>query len=303
MGESTRPKHKHHQASAAYAAILVVPFLFHQTASAATPPVGAEPAPVTNSVSVPPETTSISTAPVGGEGVELTARFTQDSMNYAQGIDWQIKTSFGELVYSSTGGVADVKLQPGAYELLASYGNVSIDETLNLPEQTRIAINFVLNAGALRVLPRLKGVDGVALPTTIQIFAINGRDNGKLVATSHQPGEILRLASGHYRVQTSFEGGNIAAITDTEVKPGILRALDIDHHGGIVHLSVTNGNAATTWAIHDDNGALVTPPAGAETELALKPGHYIAEANLGTKVLRKEIRVAEGQVADIALED
>lgn len=283
--------------------MLVVPFLMHRSVSAAAPPMGSESADVTHSISAPPETTSISLAPVGSESVELTARFTQDSTNYAQGIDWKIKTVLGEVVHASTGEIADVKLHPGSYELLVSYGNVSIDETLNLPEQTKIAVNFVLNAGALRVLPRLKGVDGVTLPTTVQVFAINGRDNGKLVATSHQAGELIRLASGHYRIQTSFEGGNIAAMTDTEVKPGILRALDIDHHGGVVHLSASNGTTATTWAIHDDNGALVTPPSGAETELALKPGHYLAEATLGNRVLRKDIHVSEGQVADIALED
>jgi hypothetical protein len=280
---------------------LLVPFILASAAAAATQPQGLDENPPTASFTAPPETTSIAAVAPGAEGLELSARFTQDSMKYAQEIDWQIKTSLGEVLYTSAGERAEVKLKPGTYEVLARYGNVRIDEAITLPEQAHIAINFVLNAGALRVLPRLKGIDGIATASLTRIFAVSGRDRGKLIATSAQPGETLKLAAGTYRVETAFDGSNVTSTTEIDVKPGILRSVDIDHHAGLLHLSVSGETGAVIWSIHDDHGLTLTPATGAVAELALKPGHYVAEASIGGKTLRKELNILDGQMADIAL--
>jgi len=301
MGDSTRPTHRHQQAVAFQFARLLVPFILVGSASAATQMPGLDDTPPTASFTVPAETTSIAAVAPGAEGLQLSARFTQDSMNYAQGIDWQIKSSLGEVLFKSTNDQADVKLKPGAYEVLASYGNVKIDEAITLPGQAHIAVNFVLNAGALRVLPRLKGIDGVNVPSQTRIFAMTGKDHGKLVATSFQPGETVKLAAGSYRVETTFDASNVTSATDIEVKAGIVRSIDIDHHAGLLHLSVSGETGAVVWTIRDDQGLTLTPAVGASAELALKPGHYVAEASIGGKTLRKELSILDGQMADIAL--
>ena len=301
MGDSTRPTHRHQQAAALQFARLLVPLIFAGSAAAATQNPAFDETPPTASLTSPPETTSIAAVAPGAEGLELSARFTQDSINYAQGIDWKIKNSLGETVYQNGGEQANVKLAPGAYEVIATYGNVNIDEAITLPEQAHIAVNFVLNAGALRVLPRLKGIDGFAVPSQTRIFALTGKDHNKLVATSAQPGEVIKLAAGSYRIETAFDGSNVTSTTNIDVKPGIIRSIDIDHHAGLLHLSLFTPTAGAIWSIHDDLGAALTPPPGAETALALKPGHYTAEAKIGDATLQQAFTVKDGQVQDVIL--
>lgn len=300
MGDSTRPTHKRHQAKTAFAVSLVA-FLFASAAHATQPKNPSAPEAPAATLSEPPETTSIAAVGPGDEGIELSGRFTQSSMNYAKGIDWEVKNSLGEVLYRGADEVAAVKLAPGAYELLATYGNVHIDEALTLPPQAHINVNFVLNAGALRVLPRLKGLEQPVPPSYTRVFAVNGRDNGKLVASSRQPGEILKLAAGTYRVETEFEGGNVASSTTIEVKAGIIRSIDIDHHAGLLHLTWPGTAPAESWTVNDtETGGTTTLPATV-SDLALKPGHYVLQADVGGKRLRKELNISEGETAALAL--
>ncbi len=300
MADSTRPTQIRHQARAVFAAgLMACSCALPALASTSTTEPGKQDQ--TASVNPAPLSAAIQTVASGQEGLELSGRFSQNGDVYVQGIDWQIKDQTGATVYRQTAATADFKLQPGAYEVIASYGTVKIDETFNIVPNTKLSVNLVLNAGALRVLPRLKGIDGEQVPSTSRIFALNGIANGKLITTTQIPGELVKLAVGSYRIESHFDDSNVTAVTDVDVKSGIMRSINIDHHAGVAHFSIMGASKMVQWTVTPDHGETLAIASGIEARAVLKPGHYVAAANFGTSTLKKPFVIDEGQVQDVIL--
>ena len=303
MGASTRPTQQRRQVEVTLLSSLMALF-FLQAEAAFSAPQKALPAspeqPASAFSGTLPVATAFSLVQPGDEAIELSARFTQDSKNYTDAIDWQIKNANGDALFEGTAALASMKLKPGAYEILGRYGNVEIDEAINLPPQTRLAVNFVLNAGGLRVLPRLPEAFGSNEASKTNVYALNGSSAGRLVAANVKPGQMLKLAAGTYRIETRYETGNVSAVTDVEVKPGLLRAVDIAHHAGMARLSLDHGQEAQ-WLVTENGGSVLPLPSGTETTAFLKPGNYMAEAHLGGKVLQQAFTITEGQVSTVVL--
>jgi hypothetical protein len=301
LRDSTRKTQIHHQASAAFAASLVV-FLFGSSPALSTtnsdaPKASDSPA----LMNIAPETTAISSVNEGEESLELSSRFSQDGNAYVEGVDWTVKSQSGDVIYHSLGMTVDLKVSPGAYEVIATYGTVKIDEAVNVPAQTKLAINFVLNAGALRVLPRLKGISGEQVISTAKIFRVNGPQNGRLITTSHQPGQLIKLSAGSYRIETQFADSNVVAITDIDVKSGIMRSVDVDHHAGLAHFSVLHAADNIEWLVKADQGEEIALSNPSDPMAILKPGHYLAQAKIGNQTLQQSFIVKDGQVQDVVL--
>ena len=301
MGDSTRSTLKHHQARTAYAVSLVVFLLGIGTAIASTnndeQNQTRAPAPFSQTA----ETTSITSVNAGDESLELSSRFSQNGNVYVEGVDWTLKTQSGEVIYHSLATTTDIKVQPGSYEVIAAYGTVKIDEAVNVPAQTKLSVNFVLNAGALRILPRLNGLRGEQIESAAKIFALNGPQNGKLITTSHQPGQLIKLAAGSYRIETQFADSNVVAVTDVDVKPGIMRSVDVDHHAGLAHFSVLHAAENIEWRVMPDQGDELALSNPSDPMAVLKPGHYTAEAKIGDHILKQSFVVEDGQVQDVVL--
>ena len=301
MGDSTRSTLKHHQARTAYAVSLVVFLLGIGSAIASTN------SDEQNQTRTPPpfsqtaETTAITSVNAGDESLELSSRFSQNGNVYVEGVDWTLKTQSGEVIYHSLATTTDIKVQPGSYEVIAAYGTVKIDEAVNVPAQTKLSVNFVLNAGALRILPRLNGLRGEQIESAAKIFALNGPQNGKLITTSHQPGQLIKLAAGSYRIETQFADSNVVAVTDVDVKPGIMRSVDVDHHAGLAHFSVLHAAENIEWRVMPDQGDELALSNPSDPMAVLKPGHYTAEAKIGDHILKQSFVVEDGQVMDVVL--
>ena len=45
------------------------------------------------------------------------------------------------------------------------------------------------------------------------------------------------MAAGTYRLSSHFDNSNVDAITDIEIQAGVIRAVDIALHAGLVHLT------------------------------------------------------------------
>ena len=238
---------------------------------------------------------SASTVPAGQEAITLSARFMQNSISDAEGVDWTVKSTLGEVLIQSQTNTVNLALKPGIYEVSATYGNVQIDEALTLQPESRLDVSFVLNAGALRVLPHLAKLDNLsATPASeTRIYAVNGRDNGKLIAASKMPGEILKLASGTYRLVSRFANSNAEASTDIEVKAGVIRAVDIALHAGLAHVTLNNPVAAD-WKITPDEGEALATNA-ITFDVVLKPGHYTAEATVAGRQISSGFTIEDGE--------
>lgn len=242
---------------------------------------------------------AITTVAQGQEGLELTARFTEDGRTLVDNIAWKISDQDQTLVYDKTTVRAALRLPPGQYNVEATFGTAHLQETVNLQAGTKLALSLVMNAGALRVLPRVPGIDGFTVPSTSNIFALNSIERGKLVATSATPGEVINVPAGDYRVESKFASGNAVAVTDVHVRAGYTSAINIDHVAGLATLSVPAGEPSdTTWTITDAKGENITSQ---QADFVLKPGHYMAIAQINGQPVKTEFDIAAGQAQEIKL--
>jgi hypothetical protein len=238
----------------------------------------------------------------GREGLELTARLTEDSPILERDISWTIRNAAGETVASSETGSVDISLAPGDYVVDAVYGAARVSREVSIPAGTRLMVSLVLNAGGLSVESKM-GSD--ALPPArprIRVFALDGAAEGQLMAASAEPGEIIRLPAGRYRVESRMAAGNAAPVTDVEVKAGRVSTLGITVAAGLARLSFVGSPAAkVTWTVADKAGRRIALRDGLTANLLLTPGTYQATAEVGGEELSARFRIAAGETRDILL--
>ena len=245
---------------------------------------------------------AISVVEPGSEQISLAARLTATSNSMARDIHWQIRSATGELLFDETITESIHDLVPGDYIVEADYGSVHLRETLTLPEGNSIAVSFVLNAGGLRVLPVIKGIIATEIQSQTLVYALSGPERGKLVAHSKLPGEILKLAAGHYRIESRFGAGNTTAVTDVHIRPGIMSAIDVKHQAGLARLSfVGEPGAKVTWEVRSEAGPALASFEGIAQDLALKPGTYVAAAHVNGEILTAKFKIVAGEERDIML--
>lgn len=240
---------------------------------------------------------------LGNEGLELAARLAEDGGLVQRPIAWLLRDGDGEIVMRSTAPTAGTLTPPGEYEVEATYGAVRFKRQINLPPGHKLGVVFTLNVGGIRVLPRLSGIGLPATPSFTTIYAASGSAAGQLVGVSEMPGEIIRVGSGSYRIESRFSPGNVLAVTEVVVKPGRMSAVEIDHPAGLAHLAVTPARPAVSWTITDETGAELPPIPGATADVVLKPGRYTARAEIGDKTLTRSFSIGAGQSQNVVVGD
>lgn len=304
MDASTRPPQKRHRSASALAAALVaILFAATELGHASTTDHSSTPNPdILLSTSSSAHNISITTVKSGNEGLQLSARFTETSQDTVKDVAWTIRDDAGEKVFDGITPIANAALPPGDYRVTARYGAAQILQGVTVHEGTKLSVNFILNAGGLRILPRVKGFEGLRLPSLSKIFATTGPLRGQLISTSNTPGEILKIGAGEYRIESRFENGNAVAVTDVKVKSGILSAVNLDHKVGLLNLSAAaKTNSEFQWTIIDDSGAALPPVSGPLATVILKPGHYKASVANSAGAVVNEFNITAGQILNIDL--
>ena len=185
----------------------------------------------------------------------------------------------GGIVYDKNTELAHVALPPGDYSVEARYGSASFSQNLTLLEANRLMVSFVLEVGGIRVLPRVQGLGLTSAQTQSLVYALSGADKGKLITISKVPGEILRVKSGDYRIESRFATGNAVAVVDVHVNSGVMSAVEIDHAAGLARLSYVGApDAHVSWLVTNDHGEALPAIDGLSASVVLKPGAYIAKA-------------------------
>ncbi|MEX0760246.1 MAG: hypothetical protein WD100_11770 [Tistlia sp.] len=114
-----------------------------------------------------------------------------------------------EMVANLTGGVADVKLQPGKYRLTTAYGATVIEEDIEIRSAKDLPHEVNLNAGeiGLRMIPRN---GGQAVTTPIDWKVLSYRKNGKgerdVVFSANAAETEVVLPAGWYLVHANENG-------------------------------------------------------------------------------------------------
>ena len=244
---------------------------------------------------------SLETVAPGREGLELTARLTGSGGTIERNVSWTIRTPEGVTIFSGETGLADVSAPPGDYVVEVSYGAAKLSRSISIPREQRVTVSFVLDAGGLRVQPRIDG-DGVTARSRVRVFALDGARRGSLIATAAVPGDILRLPAGRYRVESRVTAGNAGAVTDIDVKGGRVSWIDISMKAGVARLSfVGSPGAEVIWTVDDDEGNPVAFRSGLTADMVLRPGTYRAKAKVGPEELTATFKIASGQTRDIML--
>jgi hypothetical protein len=312
---STRAGHNRrlHRASRAAAAVAVL--LFVAAVAVLAPAIANSAQPISTDVSGLPRTPedlfaepdaahdlAIEVVEPGKESLELTARLTDDGGIIERAISWTIVAANGETVYAGETPEASVMVPPGDYGVTIRYGAVRLDSTVTLLEGNRLMVSYVLNAGGIRILPRVQNIGLPGATPESRIIALDGLQRGRLVAISAIPGEVIRVPEGRYRIESSFEGGNTSATTEVKVKAGRLSAVEIDHKAGLARLSFVGAPDATVlWHLTDARGAAVLAAEGLSASAVLVPGTYTASAQTASGTLTATFGIAVGETRDIML--
>jgi hypothetical protein len=247
---------------------------------------------------------AIETVAPGREGLELSARLSDEGGLIQRPVGWRVRRAGGELAFAGEVALADVAVEPGEYVVDITYGAVHRAQAVTLLGGTRLAVSFVLDAGGVRILPRLKGLGPAPAESRSAVFALGGPRRGQLIAASRLPGEILRVPAGDYRIESRFASGNAVAVADVTVRAGRLSAVEVDHLAGLVRLTFAGApGGAVLWQLADAAGTKLPVIAGATADAVLKPGTYVATATLGAQTHTAEFTIAAGQSRDIVLGD
>lgn len=232
----------------------------------------------------------------GNEGLAFNARLSEDGGLITWPVSWQVKAYGGETLFTRDAARAALAAEPGDYVVEASYGAVKVERKVTLLAGQRLAVTFVLNAGGLRVLPKVKQLN----PPQAQPFTSIYDDGGTLVAITNEPGEVLRLGAGGYRIESRFQPGNAEAETRVTVKPGLMSAVEIDMNAGIARLDASRaGESDVYWIITDARGRALPGIAGPTADVVLKPGRYTLRTRIDDTEKTSSFTIESGRVSAI----
>ena len=236
----------------------------------------------------------------GNEALSFNARLSEDGGVVSWPISWQVKDFAGETVLSRDAGAASLATEPGDYVVEASYGTVKVERKVALLEGQRLTVTFVLNAGGLRILPKLKQIGLPAARPFTSIYKSSGADTGSLVAITEEPGEVLRLGAGSYHIESRFQPGNAEAVTEVTIKPGRLSAVELDMTAGIARLDASGfGEREVYWIITDAKGKSLPGIPGPTADVVLKPGRYVLRTRIDGAEKDSAFTIEPGRVSAI----
>ena len=245
-----------------------------------------------------PHELRISLTKPGLEGIELSARLEENGGLINRPIDWSVKDAGGMSVFEAETAIAAFKAVPGDYRIKLQYGTITVERQLALMKGQQVGVTFTLNAGGVRVLPRVNGVGLSELAPETDIF-----QGGVRVARSTLPGEIVRVGAGAYRIVSRFAHGNSEATSDIVVKPGKLNALTFDHKAGVAKLLLANGVGEATWHVTGAGGESLSAAKGSSAVFVLKPGSYSAEVETNGERFKKNFTIGLGETLEVVLGD
>jgi hypothetical protein len=92
------------------------------------------------------------------------------------------------------------------------------------------------------------------------------------------------------------------AVADVHVKPGVMSAVEIDHAAGLARLSYVGApDIDVSWLVTNEKGEVLPAIAGLSANVVLKPGSYVAKAQIGDELLTATFDIRVGQERDILL--
>lgn len=223
-------------------------------------------------------------------GVELSAKLSADGNTIVLPVHWIIygepadKPGSWQKLHDIRKSAPAIELKPGRYVIQTSYGKAKTSRRIEVLADKTTAMTVTLNVGALRLFSRLAGParpDIAAEHTVYKLKGLSGEPT--LIGKSTQPGDVMRVSAGSYRVVSRFLPGNSVVRRTMKVRPGLISPVQLDHNAGVARLFAVHADEAkpVNWVVTDDEGEIVAITSDKRPSLVLKAGSYTATATAG----------------------
>jgi hypothetical protein len=240
-------------------------------------------------------------------GVKLVALLTSDGQQIDQGVVWRIyqpgeAAGKSKLVSEVRQATPSVKLPPGDYVVNAAFGRAHLTKKITVNSEPPQTVQFVLNAGGLRVNAFVGGKTAAQGAVSYAIYSDDRDqfDNRTAVMTGAKPNLIIRLNAGIYRIMSTYGDANARVEADVTVEAGKLTEATISHAAGraMFKLVTRSGGEAipdTTWVVQSAAGETIKESVGALPSHYLAPGQYTVAARSGGQVFGGKFDVKDGE--------
>lgn len=245
-------------------------------------------------------------ASVTPQPVALTARVSEGGPQITEGLTWRVFDTKPDangnlsILKRSDQANADFALPPGEYVVHVAYGRAQITDSLTV-EPGRNQKSLILEAGALTLNASIVG--DVPIPAETLRFTVysNNDLSGEqtLVADNVQPGEMMYLNAGIYKVESKYGRVNATVRADIRVEPAQLTEATLYHRAAEITLKLVSepggeAIADTEWKVTDLDGTEIYTAIGAFGSMVLAEGEYTAIAQHGGRAYNLDFEVKAG---------
>jgi hypothetical protein len=246
--------------------------------------------------------------------IRLSALLTDAGETIDQGLIWRVfaeRPGEGDdrhkLVETRREASPVLKLQPGTYVAIVTFGRASATRRLVIKAGDMPAEKLVLNAGGLRLVAVVGNGEKPAVNAVLYDVFSDERDqfaNRTKIVSGVKPGLILRLNSGIYHLVSTYGDANAVVQLDVTVEPGKLTEATIAHAAGKATfklVSKAGGDALTDtqWTIATAQGETVKESIGALPTHTLSPGKYTVTAKNGGRSFRRDFIVRHADTVQV----
>jgi hypothetical protein len=229
-----------------------------------------------------------------------------------RGLVWRVFSLGGgrqtaKLVKTSRDARPTLQLPAGQYAVNASFGRAYLTEMINVRNGRRERKSFVLNAGGLRVIAKVKGGRSIQEGSAhFDIFSDERDQSGarRRVVTNARPGRITRLNSGIYHIVSRLGDANAQVSAEVAVEAGKLTEAVVNHEAAKVTFKLVQRTAGealadTQWIVMTKAGNIVKETAGALPTHVFAPGSYSVSARWGGKLFTRTFQITTGENVEI----
>ncbi len=294
---------------------------------AVEPPPSAPPANVVQSVPIAPSpppppapTVAAKVTPPPAPQVQLPVPVTFKALVSEQGprlqsgLTWRVYASQAlpngggyKLLSTHREAMPTAALLPGEYLVNAAYGLSNLTKKITVESGRSIEETFVLNTGGIKLAALLPSGD--ALPESAVKFDILSDEedqfgNRQTILHNANPGVVIRLNAGAYRIESLYGDTNATIRADVTVEPGKITEATIKQTGAkttfkLVQSLGGEALADTKWTILTSAGDVVKENAGALPTHILAPGSYAVVADHGGSSYTRKFSIEAGEAKQV----
>jgi len=240
--------------------------------------------------------------------VTFRARLVEDSPLISKPLTWRIfkrgetATSAPVLLQTIEQPAVTIPLAPGTYYVNAAFGRANLTKRITVLQRGILREDFILNAGGLIADVQMKGGGKPpAQNVSIDVYSEDSDQSGKRkkIVSGARPGQVIRLNSGIYQLQSRIGNANAYVRSEISVEAGKLTQATIRHDAAIVTFKLVTAPggeaiAGTRWAILSTSGDVVQESVGALPRHFLAPGGYTVAATNRGATYRRDFEVVSG---------